>query len=158
MRNTKKAFRWIIVILKENNIRFQIDGGFAARIYGSNRLLADIDIDMQEKNIKEILPIVRKYIVFGPARYKDKNWDLFLATLRYSGQEIDLCGSREAKIFDRNKKKWIKLPIDLSRAKRKKVFGLYVPVVSKKALLDYKKKLRRKVDLADIKMLSGEKN
>lgn len=153
MRRTKNAFNWIVAILRKNKIPFQINGGLAARIYGSRRPLADIDIDIPEKRFQEILPCIRKYIAFGPARYKDKNWDLFLATLRYKGQEIDLCGSQNAKIFDKSEKKWVQLPVILSQAKRKKVFGTMVKVVSKKELLAYKNKLRRRVDIADVEMI-----
>ncbi|HLC94380.1 MAG TPA: hypothetical protein VJH96_02335 [Patescibacteria group bacterium] len=43
-RDTKKAFRWIVGILQTYKIPFQITGGFAARFYGANRPLYDIDI------------------------------------------------------------------------------------------------------------------
>ena len=42
MKDTESSFRWIINILQNNNIPFQIEGGFASRLYGSNRELADI--------------------------------------------------------------------------------------------------------------------
>jgi len=37
MRDTKKAFLWIIGILERNTIVYKISGGFVARIYGVNR-------------------------------------------------------------------------------------------------------------------------
>ncbi|MFZ2522802.1 MAG: hypothetical protein WAW92_00245 [Minisyncoccia bacterium] len=46
MRNTEGALRWIVNILESKSIQFQVTGGFAAKLYGSQRELADIDIDI----------------------------------------------------------------------------------------------------------------
>jgi hypothetical protein len=153
MRQTKKALFWVISILRKNKIPFQISGGLAARIYGSARELADIDIDIPEERFEELLPAVKKFIIFGPAKYKDKNWDLYLMTLKRYGQEIDLCGYRRAKIFDRKRNMWIPCPSALSRTNYKIIFGLRVLIVPKKNLIAYKSKLLRRVDKIDLKSL-----
>ena len=155
MKQTKKAFAWIISILRKNKIPFQISGGLAARIYGSTRELADIDIDIPEERFEEILPAVKKFAIFGPAKYKDKNWDLYLMTLNYKGQEIDLCGYRTAKIFDKKRKKWISYPTDLSHINYKRILGLTIPVVSKKNLIEHKSKLLRRVDKTDLEAMNS---
>ena len=59
-RHTKEAFEWIISILRNHKIPFEIIGGFAARLYGSRRMLADIDIDIPKKKIKRILSEANK--------------------------------------------------------------------------------------------------
>jgi hypothetical protein len=64
MRQTKEALHWIVGILRKHKIPFQITGGFAANIYGSTRLLADIDIDLPDKDIFDILPKVQKYVIY----------------------------------------------------------------------------------------------
>ena len=56
MRDTKKAFLWIIGILERNTIVYKISGGFVARIYGVNRQLADIDIE----DLKQLSEIKKK--------------------------------------------------------------------------------------------------
>src|SRR5690348_12670369 len=48
-KDTKSALHWIVNILKKLNINFQIAGGLAANIYGADRPLHDIDIDIPEE-------------------------------------------------------------------------------------------------------------
>ena len=153
MRRTKEAFRWIVRILKRHKIPFEIAGGLAAETYGSKRPLADIDIDLNEKNYKKIMKEVKPYIKFGPGIFKDKHWNLELITLKYKGQYIDLAGIVHTKIFDSNKRKWVVLKSHLSRAHLKKVYGINVPIEDEKELISYKRELNRKVDKIDIKNL-----
>jgi|SRR3989344_781675 len=115
MRKTKEAFTWIIGLLKEHKIPFQITGGFAANIYGSNRVLADIDIGIPDEKIFEIQNIVKKFIIYGPKRYKDNVFDLLLMTLKYKGQEIDIYGINSERLFNKKTNKWNNARINLSK-------------------------------------------
>ena len=67
MKNTEKAFHWITDILEKYNISYKISGGFAARLYGADRELADIDIEVADADILKISGDVTPYIIFGPA-------------------------------------------------------------------------------------------
>ncbi len=154
MPDTKEAFIWITSILRNKNIPFQVTGGLAARIYGSPRELADIDFEIPNDRFPEILPEIKDYLVFGPTQYKDESFDIFLATLRYKEQEIDLTGSNGEKSFNQEKREWKEENIDLSKAVSKEVFGISVPVVPAKDLLDYKKWISRDVDRVDVEALS----
>ncbi len=155
MRQTKEAFTWIIRLLREDNIPFQISGGFAANIYGSSCPLADIDIEVPDDKVLKIQKSVKKYIMYGPKKYKDKEWDLLFMTIKYKNQEIDICGIDSQNIFDRKTKEWIKQNTDLSRATRKKVCNFIVPIIPLKNLILYKKRILRDVDIQDIKTLSN---
>ncbi len=154
MRATQETFHWIINILKKHEVPFQITGGLAAKVYGSSRELVDIDIDVPESKFEEILTEVKDFIIFGPAQYKDENWDLWLITLNYQEQEIDICGAHEAQIFDKNNSEWFWLQTNFSKSDFKEIYSVKVPVVSKNELIDYKSKLRRDVDLIDIKEIA----
>ncbi len=153
MKNTKEALIWITDILQKQEISFQITGGLAARAYGSERELVDIDIDVPEDSFVKIRDEVSPYIIFGPAQYKSKLWDLFLMTLNYNGQEIDLGGAYKTKIYNMTDKVWIALSVDLSKSNHVSIYGVNLPVISRDELIAYKKILARRVDLLDLESL-----
>ena len=155
-KDTEAAFCWIIEILNKQNIPFQIGGGFAARVYGSKRELADIDIALPTDKLSELLPDVKDYITYKLDRYLDENWDVTGMTVEYKGQEIDLVGAQGKRIFDKVNKKWITLENDFPTSEYKEVYGLKVPIMAKEKLIAYKTMLGREVDLIDIKELSGK--
>lgn len=151
--NTEKALKWIVNILDKYKVPFQITGGLAARIYGSERELADIDIEISDSNFEKITPEIKDYIIFGPDIFKDENWDLLLMTLKYENQEIDICGADSAKIFNQNTKNWEKLNSDLLKAVIKEVYKIKIPVIPIENLIKYKSKMLRNVDKEDISFL-----
>lgn len=154
MKNTEEAFKWIVEILNKHKIPFQIVGGFSARLYGATRELADIDLDIPEDRFLELIPDVKDYIIFGPNRYLDENWDLLLMTLSYQGQYIDLGGAYKVKIFNKNKKEWISLKADFDKTNSMEVYRMEVPVIKKEDLIKYKTILAREVDKIDIEQMT----
>ena len=153
MRKTKAAFLWIVGKLERDRVPFRITGGFAVRIYGSERELADIDIEIPGSRLDFIYAEVAPYTVFGPRIYRDRNWRIRLITLRYKGQEIDICAAGTARIYDKSARRWVRLNINPHDAVRKKVFGKIVRVTRAGELIRYKSKLRRRVDLKDVEFL-----
>ncbi len=123
----KESLEWIIGILRKHKIPFQISGGLAAKIYGSPRPLNDIDINIYEENFKDIKEDVNRYIVFGPAHYKDGKWDLMLMTLDYNGQMIDIGGDRNIKISNKSRTEWLSFSSDLSKAENKVFWVSHYP-------------------------------
>ncbi len=156
MKNTEKAFIWITDILEKKRIKYKISGGFAVRIYGSNRELADIDIEVADEDILLVKKEVEEYIIYGPKRYLDEDWNLNLMTLNYADQEIDIAGI-DAKIFNKKTKQWENLSSNLDTIEIKEIFGKMVPIESLKSLINYKTRLGREVDVDDIKQLSLHK-
>lgn len=154
MENTEKALIWIVTILRKHNIPFQITGGFAARIYGSTRTLADIDIDIAGDRITELAGLVREYITYGPEQYKDEKYDLMIMTLNYMGQNIDI-DPEVIKIYNAEKKEWVTSTANIQNAIEREVYGIKVPVIPVDELIKYKLELRRDVDLQDVKDLQG---
>lgn len=152
MKSTERAFHWIIDLLERHKITYRISGGLAARVYGSKRELADIDIEVADEDILKIAREVGSRITFGPANYKDDHWDLELMTLVYEGQEIDIAGSG-AKIFNKVTALWEPCSGDSRDVEIMEIFGRDVPVEPRKHLIAYKSKLLREVDIEDIKQL-----
>jgi len=156
-KNTKEAFLWIIGLLQKHKIPFQISGGFAVRLYGSNRELNDIDIGVPDDAIDILYPDVKVYITYGPDRYVDEEWDLKLMSLKYKGQSIDIAGRDSIKLFDKESGVWIAGHRDFITSELKDVYGLVVPVIPKESLIAYKRKIIREVDIADIEFLTQNK-
>jgi hypothetical protein len=153
MQETEQALIWITSILNKLNVPFQIAGGLAARIYGSTRELVDIDIDIPENQFDLVKQHVNPFIVFQPTQYKDEVWDLYLMTLNYQNQIIDLCGAYNTKIRNLKTGEWEQLITDFSKTEIKTLFGLDLPVIAQSDLLLYKKIAGREVDIIDIELI-----
>ena len=149
MNNIEKAFHWIIEILRKRDVPFQVTGGLAARVYGSERPLHDIDIDIPEDRFQDILPDVKDHITFGPDRFVDEHWDLRLLRLNYEGQQIDICGD-DTKIRSARTEKWEDCRTNFLASDDHDLYGTLVPVIKKDDLIEYKKALGRPVDREDI--------
>lgn len=106
--NTKEALRWIVTILKENDIPYQVGGGAAMALYGSDRQVNDIDISLSGKYFPGLVPIVEKYIVAGPKHYQNEKWDCVTLSLRYCDQDIDLTDVDTLLMKSGDDAEWIK--------------------------------------------------
>ncbi|KKR62846.1 hypothetical protein A2643_00740 [Candidatus Nomurabacteria bacterium RIFCSPHIGHO2_01_FULL_39_220] len=150
---TKNALIWIVDILNKHQIPFQISGGFAAKMHGSPRPLNDIDIDIPQDQFSKITSEVKKYITYAPGYFKDKKWNLYIMTLNYHGQEIDI-GSADVKIYDNASQTWLPFATNFEKSVWKEVAGIKVPVMPKEELIFYKKFLDGEHQKVDIEALS----
>lgn len=147
--DSQKAFHFIIDLLEEQGINYQISGGLAAHVHGSGRPLADIDIDVDASALSRLAELTKEYITRPLGRYQDAHWDLLLLTINVAGQEIDLC-SPQTLIFNHAAQAWESYDSDLSQYEIKEVFGRKVRVETRDALLTYKRILGREVDIEDV--------
>lgn len=155
-RATKGALKWIIETLNKYEVPFQISGGCAAKIYGSPRELNDIDIDIPRDGFKKITADVKPFVIYGPSQYKDGKWDLYLMTLNYFGQKIDV-SSGDQKISTKDRKEWINFDTDFSKSVNKKFLGILVPVIPAEELINYKQLLDGKHQQVDIKSIKKQR-
>jgi hypothetical protein len=150
MEMLSKALEWITDILSENNIPFQATGSLAAKVYGSTRALDDIEINIPEKYFATLKQLVQPHVIFGPQQFHDESSDIFLMTLDYHGQKINLIGADKIKLFNKQSELWDELVSDLSRAKLNVVLGIEVPMIPLRELIAYKTKMARDVDIQDV--------
>jgi hypothetical protein len=150
LKDPGRTFQWIVSVLQKHDVPFVVTGGLAAKSYGSLRTLNDIDIDIPSGNFIRILPDIKPYVVFGPSRYLDEKWDLPLMTLEHYGQEIDIGGGDETKIYDNRSKKWTLIPAGFLEAEQREIFRLVVPVVPPHQLIAYKSLLNGEHQKVDI--------
>jgi len=140
----KKVLEWIVKIISINGINYQITGGLAANLYGSSREVYDIDIEVHDADVYKVYEVCKDYVIYGPERYMDDNFDLLLMTLDYGGQLIDVCGIDSMYI-----RGWLQL-IDLNTSVE--INGMKVVLLAD--LIAYKKLLNREVDLIDVELLN----
>jgi hypothetical protein len=155
MKDSQRAFDWITTLLDELGHSYVVVGGLAANVYGSKRPLCDIDIDVPMFALREIANLAQAYVTFGPSRFRDEQFDIELLTLRYGEQEIDLTAAEDVLLFDRGAAIWRQVPTDLKAGELHEVFGKTVPVMSRDALITYKRMLARDTDLEDVMAISG---
>jgi hypothetical protein len=153
MRQSGRALRWIVNIMRENKIPFQVVGGLAARAYGANRKLYDIDIYVPDRYMDKVINETRKFIVFGPERVREKNWDLEFIKIMYAGQLIEIGSPEKTRIYDNVKKRWFMERVDFSKSRKMEVMGVRIPLMPKRQLISRKRKLGRNVDKTDLKQM-----
>ena len=152
-KHTSEALHWIVKILRKHRVPFHITGGFAARVYGSERVLRDIDIELPTSGMKKVLKDIAPYLIYGPKQYKDRHFQVPLITLQYQNQKIDLSASDDLKLYDARTRKWVKYPVHVSRSPVKRVFGMHIRIASPEHLLRYKSMMMEKVQVEDIKAI-----
>lgn len=155
MRDSKRAFDWITNLLDDLGHPYIVVGGLAANIFGGNRPLNDIDLDVPKSALFEVAERSKSYVTFGPARYRDEQFDIELLSLRYAEQDIDLTAAENILLFDRQAAEWREVPTDLRAGELHEVLGRRVPVMSKNSLISYKRMISRDTDLEDISAMGG---
>lgn len=146
-----KALHRIIEILDKYKIQYRISGWFSAYLYGANRPINDIDIDIPEDDFEKIYDNIKEYIILWPEEYQDQKRNLKLITLNYFGQEIDIWWAFHGKIFDDIRQEWIPNPVDFSKSRKMNIDGLEIHVIDPNDLIHYKQLLSGEHQKIDIK-------
>lgn len=152
----ESAAQWIVGLLEERNIPYLICGGLAAKGYGSERELNDIDLFVPGEHFSSVVEAAREYIFKSPKRYQEEGWDLTYVQFSYGGVKIEVGNADDPKIYDVGCKAWVPLDVDFSRRRRVKLLGLELPLMLEEDLIRYKSVLSRPVDVADIRAMREE--
>jgi len=151
--NSEEALNWIISFLESREIPYLICGGLAAKAYGSQRPLHDIDLYVADRNYEAVAEFGHKYITYGPERLTDHNWNVEYVQFKYMGQKIEVGSSKDIQIFDAIKHEWHQEELDFEKYTEIDILGKSVRVMEKQTLIDYKRKLNREIDIADIEQI-----
>jgi hypothetical protein len=150
---TLKCLQLIIPIIKQYDPTYIISGGFAAKLHGSSRELADIDISVNEKVFLDLVSELKEYIIedHSVSNYVDDSWNMQITTFNILGQEVDIFTHTRNKIYSLQENRWI--PLAFKKFVPIKYADMELNVIPLGELIAYKKHTRREVDLLDIQEL-----
>ena len=151
----QEAIRWIVDLLRSRDIPFLICGGLAAKGYGSDRDLNDIDLFVPGECFSDVVEAGQEYISKPATRYREAGWDLTYVQFKYAGVKIEVGSAAGASIFAKESQTWIPLDIDFSRYETVSLLGAELPLMLKEDLIRYKLALSRPVDIEDIRAIQG---
>ena len=144
------AAKWIAGLLRDRNIPFLICGGLAAKGYGSERDLNDIDLFVPGECFWSVVEAGQEYVSKAAAHRREEGWDLTYVQFKYEGVKVEVGSSDGPRIFDANRQTWVPLSIDFSRYATVSLLGLELPLMLKDDLVQYKTALSRPVDIEDV--------
>lgn len=147
------ATQWIVGLLRDRNIPFLICGGLAAKGYGSERDLNDIDLFVSCQHFSLVVKAGQEFISKAAAHRQEEGWDLTYVQFTYEGVKVEVGSAKSAKIFDSGSETWVSLDIDFSRYSTVPLMGLELPLMLKDDLIKYKSALSRPVDIEDIRAI-----
>jgi hypothetical protein len=140
--NTLRAAAFqVLDVLERHTIPHQITGGWAAKFYGCEAPLEDLDFDISEAFLPLLTTHFQPHIVFHGPRYVDERWDLSLLTINLNGQEVDFCGVETARLYNQTKQQWLPYQTDFQNFEVFDFASRKVCVRPPSALLDYKQNL-----------------
>nr|WP_267955313.1 hypothetical protein [Halomonas ethanolica] len=143
-------------MLRNRNIPFLICGGLAAKGYGSERDLNDVDLFVPDDRFSEVVEAGQEFITKPAAHYREEGWDLTYVQFKYEDIKIEVGCAAGASIFDKESQTWIPLDIDFSRYETRYLLGVELPMMLKEDLVRYKLALSRQVDLEDVRAICGQ--
>jgi len=149
----EEALEWIVGYLDRGPGLYQVAGGLAAKCYGADRPLHDIDIYVPGKSLKDLAVGLSGYTEFGPEYHQDEHWRIVFMKLHYKGWQIELADAGQTAYFDYRANQWIKEEIDFKQSVRIEFKGIILPVMPKDRLIAYKQRLDREVDRLDVACL-----
>jgi hypothetical protein len=155
MSNT--AVSWINDLFVRNKVPYLICGGFAAFVYGSKRMINDIDIFVPDDYFDLIVSLGQEYISKPAKHYIEEaeGWNVKYVQFKYRETKIEVGSSKGVEIFDSSLKKWVGLEIDFSNIEYRMVYGINIPLMAIEELVNYKKVLARPVDREDIEAINA---
>lgn len=141
------ALKYIIPLLEKYRFNWVITGGFACYAYGVNRMLTDIDIDieasMDDRAFMQFMDDVKGFITQPLINYVDKSYNNYNFELTIDDQIIDICPMSELLIYDKKQMKYTNFYTEFPRIEIVEFEGFRLPLLTKELII------QNKLDLVD---------
>ena len=147
------AAQWIVRLLRDRDIPFLICGGLAAKGYGSERDLNDIDLFVPGEHFSSVVQAGQEFVSKAAAHRQEEGWDLTYVQFKYEDIKVEVGNADGPQIFDAGRETWVPLKIDFSRYVTMHLLGLELPLMLMDDLVQYKSALSRPVGIEDIRAI-----
>ncbi len=154
-KNQLKVLQFLVDLFKKLKVRYFLDDGLAAIIYGSKRKLYDIDLFIDSKDMNKVKDLFNDLSVKKFAYRKYENCELYMITSKINGVPIDICIDKKAFICQEYSKKKLCIPIknNFKDVKSIKFHGLNIKVIEPEVLVVQKLFMNRRIDLIDARSI-----
>ena len=155
-----KALQQVIPLLEACKFRWVITGGFACYVYGVDRDITDIDIDIDtskdDSKFKSLLQSLEPHTTQPLIHYVDQNLDNYNVEATFDGVIVDICPMAELKMFNKASESYeFCYPSGFPDIEIRSFEGLDLPLLAKQWIIKDKEQLvwQRESDLQDIEGL-----
>lgn len=148
-----RVLKFLVDLFNNLEIKYYIDDGLAAIVYGSKRKLYDIDLCVEAGAMKKLKEPFNDFAVKPFAYRRYENCDLYITTLKINKVPIDMFTTKNLFLkseYQRSvKRKEIKN--SLKNAQMINFKGISLSVIKPEYLIVHKAFMNRKTDFQDIK-------
>jgi hypothetical protein len=152
----RNALEWIVERFEEAGVPHQLAGGAAARIYGAERPLRDLDFYVPDGALDDLVPHIEPYVTYGPEREHGDLWRLTYLKARYLSVLIEVADANTASYRDVDNGAWRPASIDFDASTVVHINGVEVSVMPKSQLITYKRSIDRPEDREDVRQMEGK--
>jgi len=100
-----KALEQVIPLLEARDFKWVITGGFACYVYGVDREITDIDIDIDttkdDSHFQSFIKALSPYITQPLENYVDQNYNNYNFEATFDELVVDICPMAELKVFNK---------------------------------------------------------
>jgi hypothetical protein len=144
------AVGWLADLFRDRDVRYAAAGGLAARAWGATRPLVDLDFYVHAEDLDRVESDLAPYVVEPLSKLVNDHWDLSLIRLEYAGVPLELSVGEGAKYREAQSGAWHDACPDFDDCPERELFGTRVRVMNRDDLVEYKRRVDRAVDRADI--------
>jgi hypothetical protein len=144
----------LVHLLESHSITYQVTGGLAGNIHGSEWPLQDIDIDVAAVDMSRLAELLAPHVTEPLGPYVDAEFDVHLVQLEISGVSIEVSQAEEGYGITAAGRQ--PMPTDLRRRSKTNLWGLELYVQPLEDIILYKSLIGRSADLKELQILAKE--